>query len=411
MNAPERIPDLLPKALPPERLDLLQRIAALAGSLGLPLYAVGGFVRDLLLERPVLDFDLVVEAEAVKFARKLAAALGGKVTVHDAFGTAQWFPPQKSGNAQAIDLITARSERYPAPGRLPVVQPGTLADDLRRRDFSINTLALRLDGEHFGELRDDLGGVDDLRRKVVRVLHPASYRDDPTRILRAVRYEQRYGFRIAPSDLKWIRAAQGLLAELSAERVRHEFDLILEEPRAAVMLKRLAGLGVLASVHPALHWNKAVQARLESAGAGREAGWLAWLLDRSRQELEALEQRLHFEAGLRQALFAAADLFADPGALAGQKPSQCARRLEGLPLPALEAVARAWPQGEARLKLNSYITLWRQIRPHTNGDDLIRLGLKPGPAFQTILTALRDAWLDGEITSEAEEKTLLDSLR
>jgi tRNA nucleotidyltransferase (CCA-adding enzyme) len=253
--------------------------------------------------------------------------------------------------------------------------------------------------------------VNDLRRKRIHALHPQSYRDDPTRILRAVRYEQRYAFRITRTDLAWIREARVQLTGMSAERVRHELDLILAEPRAAAMLDRLTGLGVLHAVHPALTCNAAARSRLEAAGTAGVDRWLAWLIDRPRLELEAIDDRLHFDSGLRVALYAAADLFADPASLTGQTPSRCARRLDGLPLPALEAVAHAWPENEARLKLTSYLTLWRHIRPHTNGDDLIRLGLKPGPAFQTILASLRNAWLDGEITSEQEEKALLETLR
>ncbi|MBE3117409.1 MAG: CCA tRNA nucleotidyltransferase, partial [Candidatus Atribacteria bacterium] len=258
----------LERTLPPDYLTLLHLVADEAAARGLPLYLVGGFVRDLLLGRSVKDFDLVVEGDAISLAKALAAQHGGRVTVHVRFGTAQWFLPDS--DIHALDFISTRSESYKHPAALPTVKPGMLIDDLRRRDFTINTLALRLDGDHFGELRDDLGGLEDLQAGLVRVLHPVSFVDDPTRLFRAVRYELRYGFQIAPETLALIPDARLLINRLSAERVRHELDLILEEENAASMLKRLAELGILAAAHPALEWNKATQTRFVNGMAATQ---------------------------------------------------------------------------------------------------------------------------------------------
>ncbi len=170
---------LLQAALPVSRLRLLHLVADEATSQRTPLYIVGGFVRDLLLDLPSQDFDLVVEGDAIALANALVGKYAGRVTAHRRFGTAKWsiraskLPDcPRSDLPDSLDLITARSESYSHPGALPSVHPGSLNEDLRRRDFTINTLALRLDGDAFGELRDDLGGLEDLKQGVVRVLHP-----------------------------------------------------------------------------------------------------------------------------------------------------------------------------------------------------------------------------------------------
>ena len=408
----------LERTLPPDHLTLLHLVADAAAARGLPLYLVGGFVRDLLLGRSVKDFDLVVEGDAIPLAKALAAQHGGRVTVHVRFGTAQWFLPDS--DIHALDFISTRSESYKHPAALPTVKPGMLIDDLRRRDFTINTLALRLDGDHFGELRDDLGGLEDLQAGLVRVLHPVSFVDDPTRLFRAVRYELRYGFQIAPETLALIPDARLLIKDLSAERVRHELDLVLEEENAASMLKRLAELGILAAVHPALEWNKATQTRfvngmtatqtLEHPPSQRTLGWTLWLMDVPLPGLKSIEKRLHFESGLRDMLLAASALFADVNSLAGKKPSRCVAVLDAVPLKAIQAVSLAMPAGPARQELRAYLKTWRHVKPKTTGHDLKKRGLPPGPAYQSILHRLREAWLDGEVKTVDEEMALLNNL-
>jgi tRNA nucleotidyltransferase (CCA-adding enzyme) len=414
----------LDRNLPAEQLALLRRVADAVTARQLPLYLVGGQVRDLLLGRPAADFDLVVEGDAIALARALAAQHGGRVTVHVRFGTAQWFFPDSG--AHALDLISARSETYQHSGALPTVKPGCLEDDLARRDFTINTLAVRIDGEHWGELRDDLNGLTDLKHGLVRVLHPQSFQDDPTRLFRAVRYEQRYHFQIAAETLALIPPARVLIASLSAERLRHELDLILEEEHSAAMLDRLAELDLLQPVDPALAWNETRQERfvngmrlaredrrrLSSASAGISfLNWHFWLLDLASAEIQSLERRLHFHAKLLESLLAASALFADLSSLAGtMKPSQCVTRLEVLPMPAVYAVFLSAPDGQARQNLQAYLEHWRHVKPKTNGHDLKKRGLLPGPRYHQILSRLRQAWLDGEVGTEQAENELLDTM-
>jgi tRNA nucleotidyltransferase (CCA-adding enzyme) len=413
----------LDQKLSPEQVSLLRVIAGLAAARQAPLYIVGGCVRDLLLGIPATDLDLVVEGDAISLAQALASQSGGRVTTHLHFGTAQWFPP--GPGQRALDFISARSEIYKHNAALPTVKPGTLRDDLVRRDFSINTLAIRLDGEHWGELRDDLGGLDDLRQGQIRVLHPNSFMDDPTRMVRAVRYEQRYGFRIVPETMSMIPPARGLIGLLSAERIRHELDLLLDEEKAVAMLGRLAELDLLQPIHPVLRWNDSIQAHFINglrrlpqyqsksilASMGKHIlGWHFWLMDFVSIDLESLEQRLHFRANLYSSLLAASALSADLQSNRELKPSQWVARLEDMPLTAVYAVLLATQNGTARQNLYSYLETWRHVKPKTNGHKLMKLGLLPGPRYQQILQRLRNAWLDEEVKTEGEEIKLLDTL-
>ena len=230
------------------------------------LYIVGGFVRDLLLERPSLDFDLVVEGDAIALARALARPLrraGDQPCPlwHRQVAPGRTRPDGKPSNLsmsglQSIDLVSARTEFYTHPTALPTVERGSIKLDLHRRDFTINTLALRLDGRHYGELHDYWGGLDDLRQRVVRVLHSLSFVDDPTRMLRAVRFEQRFGFSI---EARTHAAAAGS-APVDRAPVRRSYppraEPIYSIPRwSARSWPDLDSLGMLAAIHPELVWD------------------------------------------------------------------------------------------------------------------------------------------------------------
>jgi tRNA nucleotidyltransferase (CCA-adding enzyme) len=414
----DNLSDLLQKTISSDELDLIHRVADEASALGFPIYIVGGFVRDLLLGHSTLDFDLVLEGDAIKLADSLASKYGGKATIHQKFGTAKWL----IDNHSFVDLISARSETYKHPAVLPTVKIGTISDDLQRRDFTINTLAIRLDGNHFGEMHDELGGMDDLQHGLVRVLHPRSFPDDPTRMFRAVRYEQRYDFKIETETLALIPEARELIDKLSAQRIRHELDLILDEPNAASMLARLDELGLLKPIHPSLRYDKALQTRFESAtdfpfgfsSSGlsniRDLRWLLWLMTLSNKEIASLNKRLHFTTPLLKSLLASSKLLADLTAFSNLKPSQCVERLGKFPLQAIYAVLRAAPRGRPKQALEKYLSEWRHVQPKTTGHDLKKLGLEPGPRYQAILKKLRNAWLDGEVKSIKEEKFLLEKI-
>jgi len=418
------VSDLLEKSLNGPRLALIRRAAAAAAELGYPLYVVGGFPRDLFLGRAGSDFDLVVEGDALKLARALVKKYGGKVTAHEKFGTAkidssEWKLEAGHQSPASIDLISSRSETYKHPAALPTIKPGSLDDDLSRRDFTINTMAIRLDGDHFGDLRDELGGLRDLDKRLVHVLHPRSFVDDPTRMFRAVRYEGRYGFKITGETLRLVPEGRGLVEKLSAQRLRHELDLILEEPKSASMLGRLAEMDLLKPVQPALRFDLPARRRFERVPGQppldipdltfRNLRWMLWLMDFSSKEIETLNNRLHFNAPLLRTMIAASKLFADLPSYEELKPSQCVERLDEIPLPAVYAVSLA-AEGKPKEKLERYLGEWRHVKPRTTGHDLKNLGLKPGPRYKKILGALRAAWLDGSVDSAQQERALLEKL-
>lgn len=230
----------------PEMRGILHEAGLLAAEMGFCAYAVGGMVRDLLLDRSHFDLDIVVEGEGIRFARALAGRLRARVKGYERFGTATITLPDSA----RVDVATARTEIYDEPAMLPRVTPGSIRDDLFRRDFTINAMALSLAPEGFGRLLDEFGGVGDIRGRRIRVLHERSFVDDPTRIFRAVRFEARLGFRIVAADEKRIGEAlsRSLLGRLEEYRIAAELRLILREPDPARPLQRLAQLGALAAL-------------------------------------------------------------------------------------------------------------------------------------------------------------------
>ncbi len=434
----------LEAALPAARLGLLKEVALEAHSVRMPVYIVGGFVRDLLLERPSLDFDVVVEGDAIVLADRLAQKFGGRVVSHSRFGTAKWWiadirkslARQLGGGEgrhagdlpESLDLITSRMEFYDYPSALPSVERSSIKLDLHRRDFTINTMALRLDGRHYGELYDYWGGYSDLKSGLVRALHSLSFVDDPTRMLRAVRFEQRFGFRIEDRTLELIEEAYPVVRQVSGARLRHELDLILAEEKAPAMLARLEELHLLSAIHPDLTWSGEFAAELQAVrsqapeGAwqiGPELGntpvrrtlaYLVWLLPLPVYSVGAISERLRFSHKLYTALVAGVRLRQDLPALAGAPPSQVTARLENVPrvsLYALYLITRSAPEKDLLWRYNQ---TWQYVQPITDGRTLQQMGVKPGPIYASILERLRAAWLDGEVTREAEEKDLLGKL-
>jgi tRNA nucleotidyltransferase (CCA-adding enzyme) len=434
----------LEAALPSLRLSLLKAIVAVAEEKHMAVYIVGGYVRDLLLERPGIDFDLVVEGDALALGRTLAKKYGGRTVTHARFGTAKWFIQNvKSDLAHALgesddhngvdlpdslDLISARTEFYDYPTALPTVESSGIKLDLHRRDFTINTLALRLDGHHYGELHDYWGGLKDLRKGVVRVLHSLSFIDDPTRLLRAARFEQRFGFRIEKRTMELMENAFDIMKQVSGDRLRHEFNLILQEPNAGAILNRLSRLGVLSAIHPALgsfdpekillplavkpalakKWELPVEI------AGKElqlvVNWLVWLGQLPPDSVEKVSSRLRLPGILKAGLIAMMNLMAEQEKIKLATPSQLVDTLEHVPLLAVFVAFLTSNDPVYRNKLESYAYKLRHVRPGLDGGDLASMGLKPSPHFKYLLRQLRTAWLDGKIKSSAEERKLLDEL-
>jgi tRNA nucleotidyltransferase (CCA-adding enzyme) len=434
----------LDRALSPSRLALLKAIAEESHRLHMAIYIVGGFVRDLLLNRPGLDFDLVIEGDAIQLGRALEQRFGGRILTHTRFGTAKWsiqavhaqIAAQLSANIPLnahdlpdnLDLISARTEFYDYPTALPTVERSSIKLDLHRRDFTMNTLAVRLDGRHYGELYDYWGGFRDLKNGIVRVLHSLSFVDDPTRQLRAVRFEQRFGFQIEARTLQLMQEAIPLIRHLSGDRLRHELNLILQEERAIAMLDRLNELGLLTAIHPDIPWSTPLSALLQrvlttslevpgqdSVSATpisdrKDLAYLVWWIDLPIKTALEIADRLHLSGSFRADLVAGSKLWEELPTLPGLSVSEITFRLDRVPLIPLIAIQRRTTDEAIRQILTSHITVYRHIQPKTSGNTLMALGIPPGPIYKEILTDLRAAWLDDKIKNDDQEQDLLVSL-
>ena len=260
--------DKLEKNLPADAVALIKQAVTLAGSKNLPLYLAGGIVRDLLLGQTnsTNDLDLVVEGDAIGLAVEFAKKTGGKLSVHLMFNTAKI-----ALDKWTIDIAMARTEKYAKPGALPVVIPGTLKTDLFRRDFTVNAMAICLTPDNYGELIDLYGGMQDLNRQLIRILHKNSFIDDATRIWRAVRYAQRLGFQIEPGSLKLLKRDVPQLKTVGGYRLRRELELVLKEKEPEKALLRADKLGVLKELHPSLKADEWLVSKFRAARQSADA--------------------------------------------------------------------------------------------------------------------------------------------
>lgn len=425
------IQERMRRTLQPSVVRLLEAIAAEAEREAVAVYAVGGFVRDLLLGTSNLDLDFVVEGDAMTLARRLVARHGGSLRTHGQFGTAKWL---LGGRAAAdigaepgelpphVDFATARTEFYEEPTALPTVEQRSIKLDLHRRDFTINTLAIRLSPAPFGQLLDFYGGERDLRDGLIRVLHSLSFVDDPTRVLRAARFEQRLDFHIEPRTENLIAVAFPYLKRLSADRLRHELDLILHEALPEKALIRLEGLGVLETIDEALHAGETLARDYETVRAWlvqpawqhgpfalADVYWIILLARTQDQALHRIAERLKAarrtvaQAEQVQAFLARAAHINET-----TPPSAQARMLDGLSEEGLIAAWALAGDSLARSGVARYARTWRFIRPTINGQYLIARGLRRGPIYRTLLGRLRDAWLDGRIATTDQEQAVLE---
>jgi tRNA nucleotidyltransferase (CCA-adding enzyme) len=414
---------MLEAKLPSRVVALLKQAGELADRLEMSAYVVGGFVRDLLLGIENLDVDLVVEGDGIAFARALARANGGRVKAHERFGTAVVILP----DGFKVDVATARTEYYEYPTALPTVERSSIKKDLYRRDFTINTLAIRLNSRSFGQLIDFYGGQRDLKEKTIRVLHGLSFVEDPTRVFRAIRFELRFGFHVGKETSALIKGAvkMDLFHRLSGHRLLDELKLLFSErePRRAV--SRMAELDLLRFIHPKLIWSP----RLAELFAGVEEAldWYRLLyLDRPMHSwlvpmmalLEVLPARAardllkRFPFTEQEAEKLTAARFVLRGLLrrlAKQpppRPAETVRLLAGLADETLIFIMAKDKSESVKRQVSAYLTTYRHVKPSITGRDLQAMGLKPGPLYRTILDALLEARLNGEITTEAEEREL-----
>lgn len=392
--------------------DLGRRIAALPGMDALlpaleglpPVFLVGGAVRDLLLEAEGVDLDLAVEGDAVAAAATVAERLGGETRRHERFGTATVVTPELSA-----DLATTRRERYPRPGALPEVEPASLAEDLARRDFTVNAMAAALAVDELGRLLDPHSGLTDLRTGALRVLHYRSFEEDPTRLLRAVRYELRLGFAMEDSTERWAREAAeaGAPATVSGPRIREGLLALLALPDPAAAAARMRSLGLDRALHPELVADPelvggAVRGA-DATGADRVLAALAALVARAPDALGEWLDRLGLPASQRDRVVDAARRgpeLAQGLAGADLRPSELHALLAGEPL---EALALALAHGAPEEPVLHYLVGLRPVGLEITGDDLLAAGVPQSPAVGRALAETLRLKLDGEVSGRDQE--------
>lgn len=401
---------LIKERLSPESLRIIGMADEVAEELQQSLYMVGGAVRDLLLGRNYLDFDLVTEGDVTTLASILAERLQGRVLIHRRFGTAKvrW-------NGSGVDLAMARAETYDRPGALPKVHPGSIEEDLQRRDFTINSMAVHLDRINFGEKVDPYGGEKDLNRGLIRILHERSFVDDPTRMFRAVRYEERFCFQLEPETERLLRSNTLGLHDVSGDRVRHELELIMKEESPERALQRAQEVGLLKEVHAKLKadgWlrRKYQQARtmFESPSVAVYFGLLSYSF--TPEETEKLISQLKLPRTTAAVMRDSVWLKNKLAALEAEElaPSTVCRILLGCSPTAIMTCAIATDSDRVRERLQTYATRWRYLRISLDGRALQNMGVPPGPKVGDILGRLREAKLDGLVKTREDELRMVD---
>ncbi len=415
------VPALLKQHLDEEQLALLAGIGRLADENNWGAYLVGGFVRDLLLGVPNYDLDIVVEGNAPRLAEKMVAEHGGKLRVHEKFQTATVI----LSSGLKLDLATARKEFYEYPAALPAVEETNLREDLYRRDFTVNAMAVSLNPGEFGTLVDFFCGYSDLEEKRIRVLHNLSFVEDPTRILRAVRFEQRYDFHLEPQTAHVMKNAIGeeVLKNISPNRVWTELKLIFAEKYPVKSLQRLARLKVWPQIIPGLEWKDSLKEALEKVAQVTAAineitpvdvePWIIYLTlilmgTERRQARNWLEQlSLVKEKSLLVVRCLEEDLVAELQTMKAPTPGKLHNLLHNCsPVEVAVALCRLEDRELATI-MYRYLALRTRLPEQikVNGDRLRQIGVKPGPVYGEVLFALEQALLGGEAQdSTAQER-------
>ena len=419
---------LIDSQLPDFIKTLLGQLGEVADRSGFRVFLVGGFVRDLLLRQENLDIDIVVEGDGIEFAKTFAATMECRVREHEKFGTAVIILP----NGFKIDVASARLEYYDSPAALPNVENASIRHDLYRRDFTINTLTISLNQDNYGQMIDFFGGQRDIKDKSIRVLHNLSFIEDPTRLFRAVRFEQRLGFRIGRQTERLMRSAvrMGLVKRVGGARIMNELEQILDEPQVVAALGRLDQFDLLKSIDAHLHFEQSTTKLLFSAEkacswfdllyTGEEyRRWVVYLLCLFDRLSEKGIERIVAWLGIHQkdhdlllvqrsrGLSLLKSLRQRKNGRSRPRNSDIYHWFQGLSLEVILYLMARSENDMLRQWISLFVTELRKEKISLNGQDLISLGLPPGPKYQDIFQTLMDKRLDGQIHSRQDELNLV----
>ena len=406
--------------LPDEILRLIYLAKDISEQKGFKSYLIGGFVRDLMLGVSNLDLDICVEGEGIKFAQLLCEKLYAKLITHKRFGTATIIikPHLK------IDIATARKEFYPEPAALPVVTSGSLKDDLARRDFTINAMALGITADEFGRPVDLFGGQEDLGDKKIRILHKLSFIDDPTRILRAIRFEQRYDFHIEADTLLHLKQAVRIkmIDKVQPQRLRDELILMLKEKSPFGCIQRLEGLTGLDFVNKNLRFSPKSRRIFKSVKVHMEwflcdhhhrrhlDNWLIYFMallePLSLHQIKSVCNKFVFRKGDEKRIITYKERCNRCIRQLSKKvikPSMIFKMLEPLSYEVIILILAKSSNKNLKVYIRDFLSLHHGTAISVSGHDLRMLGLKPGPAYQRIFKAVLNAKLDGLVSTKEEE--------
>jgi tRNA nucleotidyltransferase (CCA-adding enzyme) len=415
------------KKFPRELREVISQVSRVSQENQMPAYLVGGCLRDLILGVKNLDLDIAIEGKGIIFAQHLAQKLKSRLKTHERFGTATLILSDRL----KVDIATTRQEKYPYSAALPVVSCGSLKEDLKRRDFTINAMALSLTIDKQQKIIDPFGGQDDLGSGKIRILHNLSFKDDPTRILRAIRFSQRLDFKIEPKTLGLLKEAisDGALDKVNSHRMRDELILILKEQNPFRPIKELGDLGALSFISAKLKIGKSTQALFKSIAkqivwfvknfpARRELdSWLVYfaalLEPLTWLEIRMIIYRLGLPKGDQKRLASYYQGRDELISFLSKKhllPEQIFSLLEPLSYETIILLSAAAPNKNFKKYLEVFFEVYNGMRLCISGNDLGGLGVLPGPEYQKIFAKVLVAKLNGQVRNRQTELALIREL-
>jgi len=407
-----------------ETIAFIEAVSIVSVETGIAAYAVGGFVRELFLGEKNEDIDITVEGDAIQFAKQVARLLNlTNVQTHPQFQTASVQAPSEGW----IDIVTARSEYYPYPGALPVVKSSNITEDLRRRDFTFNAMAIPIRERKMLPLVDPFSGLKDLQKGLIRIMHPKSFHDDPTRIFRAVRYQTRLNFQLEAETKEAMQTAlkANVLETISSDRIRNELIAILHEQCPNNALRLLDEWNILKYIHPgltAVHAYNGLISQIQSSLTQfallipfyKIVSWEVYLLGLisilQPDDAQNFLERYHFPRSVQNKIdelrvVQERDLINILEQHDHLKPSRLVELLDGLSKETLLWLMAKVSTPQARFHISLYLRTLRHVKPQINGHTLLKMGMKPGKAVGDVLRAIRKEKLDGRLITFDDEKT------